>query len=414
MRIGWSMWSTPLRELAALSPNRFPVPVTRVVKPANRKYSAYLVGVLLAIASIYAVPQAIDPTLVKYSLATCEILTILLLARLARFGGPRDVTLLAAAVAVVLAKTMYGVIVAYSLWHVPIVDALLEARFGFAICSLPLTIFLYARSTRVEMQQLLIAFTATVVILDLIVVSIFPDMISFGQRGANRFVISMMGAAGIAYFYLLKAMHSGFRPHMFLLTLVLIWLLHVFAVTTSRADAAVLAGLSLTLLLSFARVRQALIITILGILAPVILAIVVIVVTTSETLAGRDVAYFVDQLTNTFPLGVGFLPDSTRNSSVVHFTPIFASDYGVGLYVYRYGLLSVGMLAALIYVLTQGIRTALRLSGAPVFILAVFAYILIVPFWEYGALNGAFLTAALLYVPPPHPPLSRSPLGLPA
>lgn len=409
MRVAWSMWSTPLPEAAALRSNGFPGSVTRVAGAADRRFSAYLLGVLLAIASTYAVPQAINPNVLKFTLAAVEILAILLLARLSRFGGHRDVTFLAIVAAAIISKTVYGVIVANSLWNVPIIDALIEARFGFALCALPLIIRLFARASRAEIEKLLIAFTITVVVADVIAVSLFPNLLSFGQRGADRFVISMMGAAGIAYFYLAKSINAGHRPHKLLLVLVVIWLLHVFVVTTSRADSAVLAGLTLTILLSFARVRQSVVITILGVAVPVLIAVVVVFIVRSGALGGRDVLYFVEELTNSFPLGVGFLPDSTRNSSVVHFTPIFASDYGAGLYVYRYGLLSIGLLAALGFVMAQGIRGALRLSGAPVFMLAVFAYILIIPFWEYGALNGAFLTAALLFVPRARPSIIHSP-----
>lgn len=399
----------PLPDAAALSPNGFPTRVADVDATADRMVSTYVLGVLLAIASVYAVPQAINPNLIKVALAAFEIIAILFVARVARFSGRQDVFFFFIVAAAIVSKTVYGTIVANALWNVPVIDALIEARFGIALCALPLIIRLFARASRKEIERLLITFTVSVVILDLIAVIAFPNLLSFGQRGADRFVVSMMGAAGIAYFYLSKSISVGHRPHRLLIILISVWLLHVFVVTTSRADSAVLAGLMVTTVLSMARIRQNVVVAFLAVMVPVLLITVIFLIVRNDALGGRDLDYFVRELTNSFPTGVGFLPDSTRNSSVVHFTPIFASDYGVGLYIYRYGLLSVGVLAALGFVVARGIRGALRLDGAPVFLLAVLAYILVIPFWEYGALNGAFLTAALLFLPRdrPSPGLAR-------
>lgn len=393
----------PLPDAAALSPNGFPTRVDKVDATADRIVSTYVLGALLAIASVYAVPQAINPNLIKFGLAAFEVMTILFVARVARFHGRQDLFFFAVVAAAIASKTVYGTIVANTLWSVPVLDALIEARFGVALCALPLIIRLFSRASRKEIECLLIAFTVSVVVLDLIAVIAFPNLLSFGQRGADRFVISMMGAAGIAYFYLSKSISVSHRPYRLLIILISVWLLHVFIITTSRADSAVLAGLMVTTLLSMARIRQNVVVAFLTMMVPVLFIAVIVTVVRNDTIGGRDLGYFVRELTNSFPTGVGFLPDSTRNSSVVHFTPIFASDYGVGLYIYRYGLLSVGVLAALGFVVVQGIRGALRLDGAPVFLLAVLAYILVIPFWEYGALNGAFLTAALLFLPRDRP-----------
>lgn len=391
-----STWSTHLSEAFAPFRNGFPISAARTKASPGHKYSAALLGISLAVASIYGVPQAINPNLVKLSLACFEILTVAALIRACRFNARSDFLFVVLVLAAIASKTIYGVVVANGLWGVPPVDALIEARFGLALCALPLAVRFFQRTSKKEIEYLLIGFTVAVLVLDFVFILSFPHLLSFGQRGAERFVISMMGASGVAYFYLLKGASLNVRPHLTVMLLSAIWLLHVFIVTTSRADAAVLFGLLLTTIVSMVRVRQNTVMAILAFAVPALLAVAIFVALRSDTLGGRDVAYFIHELTDSFPTGVGFLPDSTRNSSVVHFTPIFASDYGVGLYVYRYGVLSIGILAALGFVVVQGVKGALQTSGAPIFMLAVLAYILIIPFWEYGALNGAFLTAALL------------------
>lgn len=390
--------------------NGFPAPAGHRLAGAliGRPYTAMAAGALLCWVAIYQVPEAINPTLLKIGLALGEVVALLVLARLARFGREQDWMLLAVAGLLLGSKTLYGVVVAHGLLNVPITSSLMEARFGFALISLPIIFQVFKRANRAEIATLIAAFTVTLVIIDVAALIIIPDVsvLAIGQRGAQRFVLSTMGVSAIAYFYFLKCRTMALPCHWFIFSNAAVWLLHVFLITTSRSDAAVVVGLLGALTINGTRLPQHYVFIALACVLPFVVVFAINQLS-GGTVAGRDIRYFVSEMTASLPTGVGFLPDATRNSSVVHLTPIFASDYGVGLYIYRYGILALGLIGTLAYILRRGFRTSLLVNGAPLFVAMVTVYVLVVPFWEYGAMNGAILTATLLAV------VSHRPRGAP-
>lgn len=365
----------------------------------SRRTGSFWIGALAistAIASIYRAPILEELEAFKLLVFAAEIASVGLLLIICRHGQLQNVLALILGL-LVLAKFIGGAYIAQIKFDQPLAQSFQEARFGLTLFSIPFWYYLFQELP----DRLLLRYAALYLLLlmaiDGTALSLLSQegLLSLGERMDSRLVCSAVSP-------LMAMVTVGVRRHVAnshhvtlpLLGCLLIFL-HSWLVTTSRIEVALsLGAMGLLTSLHFRGARWIL----AAIAAAFALALLLGGGQSSNDgdVAGRDFPLAFQIALDGLPFGYGLVTDTVAKSVLQIPETLFFSDYGMLLYVLRLGVVGAIMATTLLAVWTYFYFGISHLQGCIFIAVPILLYLSLIPLFDYGALNGAALLAAMI------------------
>lgn len=361
----------------------------------------------LVAASIYRFPYLDQSEAFKIGIHGAEALSVLLLMLLIRKRG-LAVVLLAIMGAVVALRFALGFLAANIGFEQSLVVSFQESRFGIMLAAAPLAYLLLKEATDGLLKRFVVSYLVILVALDVWLFSIFAteNMLMLGLRTDSRFFCSIVTPLVTVAVLVLRQYQSGEIRVVFPLFASAVMLLHSALVTTSRMEILLVAGvLSATVCVRWPGIRWFLYLLVLVALA----GLAEVAFNGEKTVAGRDFELAMRLSLSALPFGFGLVIDPAAKLALGLPDDFFFSDYGVLLYILRYGV--VGLLVSLmLYLLWLRFAFAMaRIKGMVLLTGSMLIYLTFIPLLDYGSLNGGFLVAFMLFAPQVNVSLRRHP-----
>lgn len=357
----------------------------------------FILAFTLVAASISRLPLLDQFAEVKIGIFGAELLSAILLFVAVR---QRDVarTFITVAAILVVFRLAIGAMLANFAFGQPFEISVQESRFGLMLIISPITFLFLKESSSALLKRFVSCYMLVLLTLDILVYFVFnvDDLLILGLRTDNRFFCSILVPLVSTAVLLVRQHIDGDNKQRFVLAMTFGMLLHSILVTTSRAETLLAAGL-----LGFVFYRRwPLARWALHLLAIVVILIISLSTTNSdEGVAGRDYSLAIELAWKALPFGFGAVTDPTAKSVLGLPENFFLSDYGLLLYVLRYGLFGVITALILLLLWMHFELGARRLKGHLLLTAPVLIYLTIVPLLDYGSLNGGFLLALMWLVP---------------
>lgn len=364
-------------------------------KVSEHRWIVLLLALAVFVSSTYRIPILDQLDVVKLGIFTIEMFCVIMLVLVARRHG-LALMLTIMLLSLLAIRILVGLLVASLLYDQPPAVSLQEARFGVSIVTIPLW---YALA-RVASDTTLLRFAWTYIVLlavvdgALLIWLLEEDMLVLAARTDSRYMVSIISPLAALILVAIRRHQRGDKNLMSLVLGAAILAAHSLGVTTSRVESLMsLGSLGFMLCLRWRGLRW---FTGVALLALVIVILNVVPIDTSEGIGGRDFAVALSVAISGMPFGYGLTVDTVIRTA--HGLPetMFFSDYGLLLYVFRYGAIGLMLIAALIYCWFRFVLVTRHLSGISMLALPMLVYIVFIPVLDYGALNGAVLIALML------------------
>lgn len=356
-----------------------------------------LLGVLLCLASIYQFPFIEEYRWLKYALHLFEGMCFFLLYQITRnIAASRRWT--AVFIVAVIVRLLYGWLISYLQYQNDILGSFQEARFGLMIVCCPLVYYLFINASYRNLKQFCLWFFLTLAFVDLYVYVIYVQSgyLALGSRSASRFMLSVGAPIVILFGMLVISEMQGRKPGYLALGLILICAAHVVLITTSRVELLLTIGLLCFWSICWRPALQFPFFVIGGLIF--LKGILLALDGDLSNIAGRDYYRALRYAIDSFPFGMGLVPEAIQKMQLGRASNFYASDYGLILFAYRYGAAGILMALGLLGIWAFSFWKILRLPGAVFFLAAVLVNLLFIPVLDYGSLNGSFLLAGIFAV----------------
>jgi len=357
----------------------------------------FILAFSLVAASISRLPLLDQFAEVKIGIFGAELLSAILLFVAVRQRDVARTFIIVAAILVVF-RLAIGAMLANFAFGQPFEISVQESRFGLMLIISPITFLFLKESSSALLKRFVSCYMLVLLTLDILVYFVFnvDDLLILGLRTDNRFFCSILVPLVSIAVLLVRQHIAGDKKQSFVLAMTIGMLFHSVLVTTSRAETLLAAGLlGFILYRRWPLARWA-----LYLLALVVILIISLSTTNSdEGVAGRDYSLAIDLAWKALPFGFGAVIDPTAKSVLGLPENFFLSDYGLLLYVLRYGLFGVITALLLLLLWMRFELGARRLKGHLLLTAPVLIYLTIVPLLDYGSLNGGFLLALMCLVP---------------
>lgn len=364
--------------------------------PALRTSSIWFVlPLLMTIVSINRLPILDQSELLKYVISGCEFASVGLM-----FGmlteKRRIIILTIFGLFFIILKFAFGATTALIEFGQPLLPSLQEARFGFMLGFLPIVYSFYNSLSQRQLKAFCVYMVIFIGLLDVFVFLILaPDeALVLGERTYQRYVCSTLFPLSAACI-LISRSDLQMKDLLTALTVIAFLFLHSLLVTTSRIEslltaAALIYGLSQWL--RFLPYVVFSLFSISGVAATLFLGHTVEV---SGEVAGRDYGYALSVASTAFPYGFGFVTDAILRHALAVSEQYFSSDYGMLLYILRYGLPGALMALGLICYWVLFVVRSYHRSGILFLALAFLAYILFIPILDYSSFAGGAVLSTM-------------------
>jgi hypothetical protein len=354
--------------------------------------AATLLAAPVFVASIAKIPLLDEIEAIKVGLFVAGLLAAAGMLLMVRASDRVWILLFIVCLAVGV-RLAYGTIgaarVGQAIW-----PTLQEARFGVLLIALAPAYLLLRTASARTLKCFVTAYLLMIVVADLLAFTLplARDLLLLGRRTDNRFVISIV-APWVASAILLLRPSAGDRHLGYCVLAALLMLLHAFLISTSRSEMLLAAGL-LGFSLWAAGPHYRLFVALAGGVAAFM---AVAMLSSTDGLAlGRDFDSAFALLERSGVFGLGFVRDDLARTSLGLSSTFFLSDYGLLLYVLRYGLMGVAIIFALFLLWLHFTVRATRTIGIVLLSMPILIYIAYIPMLDYGSLNGALLLAFLI------------------
>jgi hypothetical protein len=300
-----------------------------------------------------------------------------------------------------IAKWSFAMVVASFRFNQLFFDGIVESRFGILLAAMPIAYAFLAGSSDRILKACILGFCMSLIVIDLLVFAdVFGEFeLIIGQRTDTRYVLSCIFPMSCSIILLVRG-DTDRKNHsiLFLLPMLIIMFAHVFLASTSRSESALVIGLiAWAIVIKWAHLRPVLFLTI-------VLTIIIfpefffdIGSRHSASQTGRDFDAAIKLMLDGLPFGLGMAKDITLKESLIVDNSFFTADYGILVYVIRYGLFGVIFILAIAVMWIKYVNVVFtKTPGAVYFLAALSIYLVINPIIEYGGLGGSFFLAALL------------------
>ena len=292
-------------------------------------------------------------------------------------------------------KTIYGFFVANFKIEQDLFGVLLEARFGFFTFLAPILYFFLQSIDKKNFSDLLVSTIFFIFLIDISYIIFFLDGSIFSGRPEEwqlRFHLDILCLAFLILIYIDR--FNSDNSFKFISICLFLLFLHSVLISTARMNSLFILGIFIYLINQ--KNKKLSIIFQLGFISCTFLFAIYIVSQNLFEFQGRNWLEYLKIISNNIFLGVGIVRDISLNSySTSSF--IFQSDYGLLIFIYRYGLIGI-ILMILFLLLVFHIVVTLpgnkQNSNIFLFLLLVSQFLL-VPFFEYLYLQSIFLFSFL-------------------
>lgn len=380
------------RESAGKSPFRM-----RSTGRAAHASMVYIFALTLVVASISRLPFLDQLAEVKIGIFGAELLSAMLLFLVVRQREAAR-TFLAVAAFVIIVRFAFGFMLASFTFGQSFESSVQESRFGLMFIVSPIAFLFLKESSNALLIRFISCYMLVLLTLDILIYFVFnaDDLLILGLRTENRFFCSILAPFVATVVLLIRQHLAGANIQRVVLAITFGMLLHSILVTTSRAETLLTAGLlSFVFYKRWPVARWTIRLTAIA----VILLVLSSTISNDEGVAGRDYSLAVDLIWKALPFGFGAVIDPTARTVLDLPENFFFSDYGVLLYVLRYGLLGVIIAFSLLLLWVHFALSTRRLKGNFLLAVPILIYLTIIPLLDYGSLNGGFLLALMWLVP---------------
>lgn len=356
----------------------------------------HLLSFVLVAASISRIPIFDQIEEVKIALFGAEALAVaLLLTTLRHRSSP--IAIMAILAMLILMRFMFGAFIANASFHQAFTASAQEARFGLMLVATPLAYYLFKNTSNITLKKFVTSYLIILATLDISLYTALAseNLLVLGLRTDNRFVCSVL--IPLVCVALVAIRNKGEENReAFAILASMVMVLHTYLVTTSRIEMALATGILGFSIQSRWPSSRWLQYAILLIGTTYFVANLRV---TETNIGGRDFPIAFEMVKNGLPWGHGSVTDITARNWLGLPEQFFFSDYGLLLYVMRYGLLGIAMVIMLMLLWLHFALASSRLNGWIFLTIPTLAYLTFIPLLDYGSLNGGFLLAFMLIVP---------------
>jgi hypothetical protein len=292
---------------------------------------------------------------------------------------------------VLLFKIVFGSLVAHVKSGQPILLGVQEGRFSLLLAAAPLFFVLFRYASSVQLSAIAGLYLSLLLLLDYMVLALTADLqlLSLGSRTDARFLVSVVFPWALLGVVALRACAEARSVPLFVPLSATAMALHSYFVSTSRLELILSLGL---LGLCMMQMRQIFRLGLYALTAIGALWLIVLLFGASaEQVAGRDYVRAVELVFEVGLLGLGVIQDETARLMFGLPTSFYISDYGMLLYLLRYGVLGVAFVVGLAVFWFLFTVSLSRNRGFLVLAGALLAYLVYVPVLDYGGFTGSVL-----------------------
>lgn len=393
------IWASPVVMLAgretALNPGlqRYALPAAA---PAPRTSSIWFVlPLLMTIASISRLPVFDQGEGLKYVIAACEFLSVGLM--FSRVPDKRHTIVLTIfGMLFIILRFAFGATNALLEFGQPLLPSFQEARFGIMLAFLPIIYNFYKVLDRRDLARFCIYMVVFIGLLDLFVFAFLaPEQaLILGERTYQRYVCSTLFPLSAACILISRS--DADRSE--LLTALLVTgalFLHALLITTSRIETLLTAAVLIYGMSQWLRFLPYVAFSLIILVAVSLLLFTGDSVQFSGEVAGRDYGYALAVAATAFPYGFGFVTDNILRNALAVSEQYFSSDYGMLLYILRYGLPGALMALGLISYWVLFVVRNYHRTGILFLALAFLAYIMFIPILDYSSFAGSAVLSTM-------------------
>lgn len=364
--------------------------------PAPRTSSIWFVlPLLMTIASISRLPVLDQGEGLKYVIAACEFLSVGLMFN--RVSDKRHMTVLAIfGLLFIILKFAFGASTALLEFGQPLLPSFQEARFGIMLAFLPIIYNFYKALDRRLLARFCIYMVVFIGLLDVFVFAFLaPEQaLILGERTYQRYVCSTLFPLSAACILISRS--EADRSE--LLTALLVTgalFLHALLITTSRIETLLTAAVLIYGMSQWLRFLPYVVFSLIILVVVGLLLFNGDSIEYSGEVAGRDYGYALAVAATAFPYGFGFVTDNILRNALAVSEQYFSSDYGMLLYILRYGLPGALMAAGLIGYWVAFVVRSYHRTGIMFLALAFLAYILFIPILDYSSFAGCAVMSTM-------------------
>lgn len=357
----------------------------------------FVLALTLVAASISRIPLIDQLAEVKIGIFGAEFLSaVLLFFAVQRRSMARVLVTIAATL--IIFRFAYSAMLARLVFEQPFEVSAQESRFGLMLIVAPIAFLFLKESSNAQLKRFVSCYMLSLLALDILVYFVFnvDDLLVLGLRTDNRFFCSILVPLVATTVLIVRQHIASDNKQSLVLAITVGMLLHSTLVTTSRAETLLAAGL-----LGFVLYRRWPVAR-WGVNILVLAGVLIILLSTTsgdQGVAGRDYSLAGQLAWEALPLGFGAVIDPTAKRILGLPESIFFSDYGILLYVLRYGLAGAIIALSLLLLWLHFAINVRRLKGHLILTVPILIYLMLIPLLDYGSLNGGFLLALLWLVP---------------
>lgn len=369
--------------------------ITLSSRVAGGGVAIYFLAIMLVVASISRIPILDQLDEIKIGIFCAEVLSAILLIAVLSRRSPA-IAMMALFAVFICMRFAFGFFVANAYFDQTFALSLQESRFGFMLMASPLAYFFLKDITTNALKKFILSYLFILAALD---ISLFAtlasqDLLVLGLRTDNRFVCSVLVPSVCVTLLAIREKREKSWPW-FVILAGIAMLLHTSLVTTSRIETLFVIGvIGFSIQQRWPGVRW--------LLYAILLAALIYLGATMQDedqgIAGRDFVLAFETAMNGLPWGYGAVVDVNAKSMLHLPEQFYFSDYGLLLYVMRYGFLGIIMASLLVLFWMRFILAGSRLKGMNFLAATSLMYLIFIPFLDYGSLNGGFLLAFMLLV----------------
>lgn len=362
----------------------------------------YFLPLMLVVVSIARFPFLDETPELKIVAFCAEFITAIVLLRVLpqRVSAIKMVLII---VVFVCFRLVYGFVFADFYFQQTVAQSLKESRFGFMLIAWPLVYYFLKDVKASDLKKIIVIYLLAMVVLDVSVLANLAtkNLLVLGGRTDYRFVISVM-IPSVCLILLVIREQGKKSCESFAILASIMMLLHTTLVTTSRIDTLIVAGT-----IGFLIQRRwpctrwwlyAMVIAAVAYLGCVTYYSDESVLVDRHQIAGRDFPLAFDVSMSGLPWGYGTVIDTIAKRELYLPNGFYFSDYGLLLYVMRYGLLGIMMASLLLIFWLRFTLASWRLKGIMFLSVPILVFLMFVPFLDYGSFNGAFLLASMMLI----------------
>jgi hypothetical protein len=302
----------------------------------------------------------------------------------------------------VVFKLVYGIFVGNLLYEQPINNCIQEARYGLALIFLPIVSAFISFVPTKSLLKFVILTTGLIALLDCSIFYVFSGepVLELGNRTDSRYLCSVLIPLFIlACIFVRNLIYSDPLNLPLVLFLSMLMIFHSYFITTSRLESILSITFFFWLLITkWQSLRYLSYVLYSAFFLFILFSLPENLDFMSGEIAGRNFSFAFNVAYDALPFGFGFINDYSLDQIFNVPTNFYFSDYGLFLYVFRYGFIGLLIFIFLLGYWFRFFEKTRKYIGIFAFQMAILIYLFLVPVIDYIGLNGVFMLVTMHYL----------------